>query len=76
MVDYIIFIILRNINYFNLHAIIGDKVATINEQNSKDWEIYVGAISIGKIIPNNIDLEKSGLGKKSNPATSPIIIEI
>ena len=66
---------LININYFNFHAIIGDKVATINEQNKSDWEIYAGAKSIGKITPNNIDFEKSGLGKNNSPAINPIIIE-
>ena len=66
---------LLNINYFNFHAIIGDKVAAINEQNKRDWEIYDGAKSIGKITPNNSDLEKSGLGKNNNPAINPIYIE-
>jgi len=66
---------LININYFNFHAIIGDKVAAINEQNKRDWEIYDGAKSIGKITPNSIDLEKSGLGKNNSPAINPINIE-
>ena len=59
MFNYTIILFLLNINYFNFHAIIGDKVAAINEQNKRDWEIYDGAKSIGKITPNNIDLEKS-----------------
>ena len=75
MYNYTIIMFLLNINYFNFHAIIGDNVATINEQNKRDWEIYDGAKSIGKITPNNIDLEKSGLGKNNSPAINPINIE-
>ena len=75
MLNYTIIKFLININYFNFHAIIGDKVAAINEQNKRDWEIYDGAKSIGKITPNNSDLEKSGLGKNNNPAINPINIE-
>ena len=75
MLNYTIIGFLININYFNFHAIIGDKVAAINEQNKRDWEIYDGAKSIGKIMPNSIDLEKSGLGKNNSPAINPINIE-
>ena len=35
-----------------------------------------GKKSAGKIIPTNIDLEKSGLGNNNIPANKPIIIEI
>ena len=72
---YIIIINLINTNYFNFQAIIGDKVATRNEQNNNDCDTNNGAKLVGNIIPNNIDFEKSGLGKRSNPQIKPIIIE-
>ncbi len=61
--------------YFSLQVKIGKNVATIKEQNSKDWEINIGKKSIGNIIPTKIDFEKSGLGKKRIPPTKPTIIE-
>ena len=61
--------------YFSLQVKIGKNVATINEQNSKDWETNIGKKSIGNIIPTKIDFEKSGLGKKRIPPTKPTIIE-
>tara|TARA_B100001250_G_C19233625_1_gene543367 strand:- start:70 stop:267 length:198 start_codon:yes stop_codon:yes gene_type:complete len=54
----------------------GKSVATINEQNSKDCVIKDGNISIGKIMPTNKDLEKSGTGNNNNPANKPIVIDI
>ena len=54
----------------------GAKVAKINDKNNKDCDTYVGKKSIDMIVPNKIDLEKSGEGKKSKPAQIPIKIEI
>ena len=53
----------------------GTNVAKINEQNNNDCEINDGKKSIGNIIPDSIDLEKSGLGNNNMPATKPIIID-
>ena len=53
----------------------GKKVATINEENNKDCEIKSGNIFVGKIIPANIDFEKSVLGNKSKPIIKPNKIE-
>ena len=44
---------------------------TINEENNKDCEIKSGNIFVGKIIPANIDFEKSVLGNKSKPIIKP-----
>ncbi len=61
--------------YFSFQVKIGKNVATINEQNSKDWEINIGKKSRGNIIPTRIDFEKSGLGNKRIPPINPTIID-
>ena len=53
----------------------GKKVAIKKEKNSKYWEIIIGNILLGKSIPTNNELEKSGVGKNIRPPISPIIIE-
>ena len=60
--------------YFSFQVKMGKNVATIKEQNSKDWETNTGKISIGNIIPTRIDFEKSGLGNKRIPPINPTII--
>ena len=57
------------------HVSSGAKVATKNDKNNKDCETKLGNRLLGNNIPIKIDLEKSGLGNKSNPANKPIIIE-
>ena len=68
------------LNYINIYLIlqvkIGTKVATIKEQNSKDFETKSGKNWAGRIIPINIDFEKSGLGKNIIPDNKPIKIEV
>ena len=61
--------------YFSLQVKIGKNVATINEQNSKYWEINIGKKSRCNIIPTRIDFEKSGLGNKRIPPIKPTIID-
>ena len=61
--------------YLSLQVKIGKNVATTKEQNSKDWEINAGKKSIGKIIPTNIDFEKSGLGNRRIPPIKPTKID-
>ena len=68
----IYYLFLKN---FTLKVNRGRKVAIKKEQKSKDLEINVGKRLDGNKIPTNNDLEKSGVGKKSNPAIKPIIIE-
>ena len=48
----------------------------MNDKNNKDCKTKLGNKFDGNIIPIKIDLEKSGLGNKSNPANKPIIIDI
>ena len=47
----------------------------MNDKNNKDCKTKLGNKFDGNIIPIKIDLEKSGLGNKSNPANKPIIID-
>ena len=54
---------------------IGTKVAARNERNNKDCDTNTGKKSLGKSIPTNNDLEKSGRGNKSNPLNNPIKID-
>ena len=61
--------------YFSFQVKIGKNVATIKEQNSKDWETNIGKKSRGNIIPTRIDFEKSGLGNKKIPPIKPTIID-
>ena len=61
--------------YFSFQVKMGKNVATTKEQNSKDWETNAGKKSIGSIIPNRIDFEKSGLGNKRIPPIKPTIID-
>ena len=61
--------------YFSFQVKIGKNVATIKEQNSKDWETNTGKKSIGNIIPTRIDFEKSGLGNKRIPPINPTTID-
>ena len=63
------------VDYFSFQVKIGKNVATTKEQNSKDWETYIGKKSTGNIIPTRIDFEKSGLGNKRIPPIKPTIIE-
>ena len=52
------------------------KVAKVKDKNNIDCVMKIGNMSVENIIPIKIDLEKSGLGNKSNPANKPIIIDI
>ena len=61
--------------YLSFQVKMGKNVATIKEQNSKDWETTTGKKSIGNIIPTRIAFEKSGLGNKRIPPIKPTIID-
>ncbi len=49
------------------HTSTGEKVAKINDKNSKDCVIKAGNTSKGNRTPTNIDFEKSGDGNNNNP---------
>ena len=59
------------IHEHNFHAKIGTKVAITKDKNNKDCKINWGNNSPGIKYPTKMDLEKSGLGKKSSPAINP-----
>ena len=54
---------------------IGKNVANKNDKKSKDCVINEGKLLTGNKIPIKIDLEKSGPGNNSKPASNPIRID-
>ena len=58
------------------HTSTGEKVAKINDKNSKDCVIKAGNTSKGNRTPTNIDFEKSGDGNNNNPIIKPKMIDI
>ena len=51
-------------------------MAIKNDKNKRDCDTKAGNKSKGKIIPTNIDFEKSGAGNNKIPPVKPTIIDI